>query len=240
MIRTVLRTALACSLVTVTACETTETSRIGGHIVTRNLNDDEAGRDLTEEKLLEMLEENPESAKNWWRLGAHYEKHKKYMKAISAYQELQAVTEKMELKHGTKYVGALYLLGKCYVMIHNDRAAISYLRQVLALQPKDMRNAIGVPDFAEAHYLLGAIYYEHRLFDDAEKHLVAFGELRPGDRRADTMLIGIEDAARPEKRSWYANTDDAPQRPAAKINTTKKGSARVEGPEKSPKSAPEK
>lgn len=210
-------------------CVTTETSRIAGANHTRIVDSNDDGLSKTEVALLEACEDEPRDSKNWFRLGEYYERSQKYSKAVACYGHMQGLFEEEQKATGGKtLVGGLYLLGKCHAILKQWEKAIHYLTRVVKVQPKELHLVLRVPQFAEAHYLLGAIYYEHRMYEEAEKHLITFTELRQGDRRADGMLIGIDDKMRPEKRSWYAEKDNAPAREAGKINEDGEGKLTVE------------
>ncbi len=188
--------ALAALLAPLAGCITEE--RIPGRPEHRVYSEyeEEGYQDKTEEALLEVVEEHPDSSRAWWALGDYYERKKRYVEALRAYEEMQLRIAQDEQKTGKRYTGGLYLIGKMHYLLRDFPASVRYMEAVLQLQPDDIAQAALRKDFKEAHLLLGQIYYIHGQFEIAERHLLTFKELDPASHRADTMLIGIEDALR--------------------------------------------
>jgi tetratricopeptide (TPR) repeat protein len=217
------RAALICSLLLLLAgCQTVEKVRLPSgewKVVERGGKDFE---DTPEGKLVAAAEENPEQAKVWYDLGRFYEERRMFVKALRSYEQMQAAIEKDEARTGQTYVGGLYLLGKTHALLKNWRPAVGYLRKVLESQPENLKQASVNPYFRETHFLLGAIYFEHRLWEPSERHLITFQELNQGrsDGRADSMLMEINDQVRPGK-------SDGERRPVARL-TGKEGTLVIE------------
>ncbi len=161
-----------------------------------NLNEEAEYTDKTEEQLLEAAEEYPDDARVWWSLGDYYERKRRYVDALRAYEEMQAQVEKVSQKTGVTYTSGLYLIGKTHARLKNYAEAVRYMEAILEKQPEDVVQAALHKDFKEAHYLLGAIYFIHHQYEIAEKHLLTYRELDPASARADTMLMKIDDAMR--------------------------------------------
>jgi tetratricopeptide (TPR) repeat protein len=211
------RIALLACLLLLGGCETVEVTKMGGKTTVRHVNDDPDFEDTTEGQLVAKAEANPDSPKGWFKLGEFYERYRDFPRAIQAYENMLLAHQKMTKETGTKYTSSLYLLGRCHSLVKSWGPAVDYLKQVLALQPKTVQLTFSNPDFLESHYLLGAIYFEHRMYEDAEKHLISFQELAPrDDHRADGLLLKIDEELRPENRRRT-------HRPAQPLEASKKG-----------------
>ncbi|RMG15781.1 MAG: hypothetical protein D6731_07615 [Planctomycetota bacterium] len=188
---------LGCGL-WVVGCEVYEISRQGGQTTVRHVNAEPDFEKTPEGALVKEAQEK-DDARSWWRLGDFYERRRRWRDAIAAYERMQERIQAEEKKTGKTYVGGLYLLAKCHAVLRDWRPAVAYLQAILAKQPKTLQAAYATPTFREAHYLLGAIYFEHRMYEDARSHLIAYQELSGGDpeHRADPMLIKIEEAIGP-------------------------------------------
>lgn len=215
------RIAFLCFLLLLGGCETVEVTKIGGKTTVRHVNDDPDFEDTTEGQLVAKAEADADSPKGWFNLGNYYERYRDFPRAIQAYENMLLAHQKMTKATGTTYTSSLYLLGRCHALVKNWGPAVDYLKQVLSLQPKTIQLAFSNPDFVESHYLLGAIYLEHRMYQDAEKHLISFQELAPrDDHRADGMLLEIEEELRPENRHRSSEPSHQPARP---LEASKKG-----------------
>jgi tetratricopeptide (TPR) repeat protein len=177
-------------------CETTERINPGGGdrgVAVRDRNDPGEEKVTREDALLKHLEEHPEDAASWWRLGTYYERVSRFPEAIKAYQKLAELCEAAARKDGMPYTAGLFHLGVCYAKARQYAQAVDLLRQVLSLQPKDDREASLNKQFREAHYWLGAVYYEHRQWQPAREHFLAFKRIGGPDERVDPWLLRIEE-----------------------------------------------
>jgi tetratricopeptide (TPR) repeat protein len=99
-----------------------------------------------------------------------------YVQAADAYEHMNALMEKIEQAHPeTHYTGGHFQLGKIYALMGRYDIAIPHLERVLSMQPKDVKSAILLSShFAEANFLLGAIYHLHHQWRDAKKYFEAY------------------------------------------------------------------
>lgn len=144
-----------------------------------------------EKKLLEEVDENPQSTRAWWQLGEYYEETGQYPRALDAYTRMKALID--QGPSGRKFTAGDYHLGRLYTKGRDYLRAIEHLKAVVAMQPKDPSEASLNRHFREAHYLLGAIYYENKQWEPSKKHFVTFRELGGEPERVEPWLAKIDE-----------------------------------------------
>lgn len=178
---------VAAAAVAASGCQTYE-RRIPGTSRIEYVQAEPGAERKTEQQLLEATEKDPESPRVWFALGDYYELHWDYERAAIAFEKMNALVEKAEQKHQTRYTGGHYNLGRIYGLIGRYDLAISHLEQVVALEPKDVRVASLNSHFVESHYLLGAIYHKHKMWKEARKHFERCIDVSGGNQLMRTRV----------------------------------------------------
>lgn len=163
--------------------------------------DDEGNR--PEDALLEHAEAHPDDPQGWWALGEYYESRSRFIEASAAYTRLAAVTNAwaqanpiVDDKGQTtipKFTCGDYHLGRVYAKTRDYRLAVEHLRNVLAIQPQDPRDASVNAHFRESHFILGAIYYDNRQWSHAREQFEAFKLLGGEPERADPWIMRMDE-----------------------------------------------
>lgn len=167
-------TALVLAAVLLSGCETYVVRDKGGTQQIITPEQDPSSEKRSDSQLRELCEKEPENPKNWALLGEYWERRMDYVKAAEAYEQMNALIEKVEVRNQTRYTGGHYFLGKIYALMPRYDLAIFHLNKVLEIQPKDVKLAVMNDHFAESNFLLGAIYHMHHQWRDAKKHFEAF------------------------------------------------------------------
>lgn len=165
-----------------------------GNVQEEDEDEDEKQKGGKEAALKRYTEEHPEDPRGWWQLGDYYEGMRFYPQAIEAYQQLRALCLDPKVNQGHTFTAGDYHLGVCFAKARVYAEAVPYLRAVLALQPKEDTQASLNRHFREAHYWLGAIYYENKQWEPAREHFNAFVRIGGERHRVDPWLLRIEDA----------------------------------------------
>ncbi len=186
--------ALTAAALVVAGCETQERVVPGSSTTLRNAWDDGDKRETREDVLRQRTEDEPESPKAWFDLGSYYEDAGQFAPAISCYEQLYGLMKQEHSRSGTYYTGGAYHLGRAHARARNYREAVQYLREVLEHQPKDVTEASLNSHFREAHYLLGAVFYDNRQWKPAREHFVTFRELGGEPLRVEPWLSRIDEA----------------------------------------------
>lgn len=155
---------------------------------------DEEEKGGKEAALRRYTEEHPEDPRGWWKLGDYYEGMRFYPQAIEAYQQLRSLCLDPKVNQGHTFTAGDYHVGVALAKARIYAESVPYLRAVLALQPKDDTQASLNRHFREAHYWLGAIYYENKQWEPAREHFNAFLRIGGERHRVDPWLLRIEDA----------------------------------------------
>lgn len=162
----------------------------------RNVQEDEPDEEHKggkEAAFKRYTEEHPEDPRGWWQLGDYYEQMRFYPKAVEAYQQLRSLCLDPKVNNGHTFTAGDYHLGVVFAKARIYSESVPYLRAVLALQPKDDTQASLNRHFREAHYWLGAIYYENQQWEPAREHFNAFVRIGGERHRVDPWLLRIED-----------------------------------------------
>ena len=141
---------------------------------------------------------NPNDARSWWRLGEFYERGERWVEAHEAYGQLLRCTVAIERRGGQRYLGPRYLFAKTAAALGDYETALANLRWILKLQPRSVNLALKETTFAEAHFLLGVIYFKHAQWALAEEHFETFVSLGGVALRAVPFLTRIRSELRPE------------------------------------------
>lgn len=155
---------------------------------------DEEKKGGKEAALKRYTEEHPEDPRGWWQIGDYYEGMRLYPPAIEAYQQLRSLCLDPKVNQGHAFTAGDYHVGVALAKARIYGESVPYLRAVLALQPKDDTQASLNRHFREAHYWLGAIYYENKQWEPAREHFNAFLRIGGERHRVDPWLLRIEDA----------------------------------------------
>lgn len=192
--------AVAATLATVAGCETQERVVPGSSTTVRHRFDD-TERESREDVLLERAEDDPENPKVWFDLGSYYEDGQQFVAAIQSYEQLYGLSEREAAKQGVYFTAGAYHLGRAHARARNYREAVRYLNEVVEHQPRDPKTGnVDVVQaslnshFREAHYLLGAIFYDNRQWKPAREHFVTFRELGGEPVRVEPWLARIDEA----------------------------------------------
>ena len=155
---------------------------------------DEEKKGGKEAALKRYTEEHPEDPRGWWQLGDYYEGMRFYPQAVDAYLQLRTLCLDPKVNQGHTFTAGDYHVGVALAKARIYGESVPYLRAVLALQPKDDTQASLNRHFREAHYWLGAIYYENQQWEPAREHFNAFVRIGGERHRVDPWLLRIEDA----------------------------------------------
>lgn len=184
--------ALAAAVALV-GCETQERVVPGSSTTVRHAWD-EGERETREDVLRQRTEDEPEDPKAWFALGSYYEDGQQFSSAIICYEQFYGLLKQEQARTGVFFTAGAYHLGRAHARARNYREAVHYLREVLAQQPKDTMEASLNSHFREAHYLLGAVYYENRQWKPARDHFISFRELGGEPVRVEPWLARIDEA----------------------------------------------
>lgn len=184
--------AAALATLALVGCETTERVVPGSKTTIRNSKEGE--RETREDVLRKRAEDTPEDPKVWFDLGDYYEEGQQFSAAITCYEQMYGLIKQEEARLGTRFTAGAYHLGRAHARVRNYREAVHFLREVLQLQPADETEASLNAHFREAHYLLGAVYYENRQWEPSREHFVSFRELGGAPLRVEPWLARIEEA----------------------------------------------
>lgn len=181
--------------VAVAGCETHERVVPGSSTKVRyGWEEDDEPRETREDVLRRRTEEEPESPKAWFDLGSFYEDAQQFGSAITCYEQFYALLKQEQARSGVYFTAGAYHLGRAHARARNYPQAVHYLREVLSVQPKDPIAASLNSHFREAHYLLGAVYYENRQWKPARDHFISFRELGGEPVRVEPWLARIDEA----------------------------------------------
>lgn len=190
--------ALLALLALLAGCVTEEllvsSKQLGQASLANEVEEEDGDRPTREQRLVTYTEEHPEDPRGWWRLGDFYESIRAYPQAIPCYVQLRALCEEAALREGRPFTAGDYHLGVVHAKARNFGDAVRYLGAVVALQPKDDRDASLNRHFREAHYWLGAIYFENRQPEPAREHFKAFERIGGEPGRVAPWLAQIEEA----------------------------------------------
>lgn len=185
--------AAAAALLSLVGCETQERVVPGSSTTLRHAWED-GERETREDVLRQRTEDEPENPKVWFDLGSYYEDVQQFAPAITCYEQLYGLLQQEQSAKGVYYTAGAYHLGRAHARARNYREAVLYLREVLQHQPKDTMEASLNSHFREAHYLLGAVFYENRQWKPSREHFVSFRELGGEPLRVEPWLARIDEA----------------------------------------------
>jgi tetratricopeptide (TPR) repeat protein len=164
------RALVLAAVAALSGCQTYVVRDPGGKSKVELVQEDPESAKRTDTQIRDMCEKDPENPRNWFILGDYWERRMDYVQASDAYERMNALIEKDEVQHNTHYTGGHFQLGKIYALAGRYDLAIAHLGKVLEIQPKDVKVAVLNSQFAEAHFLLGAIFHIHHQWRDAKKH----------------------------------------------------------------------
>jgi tetratricopeptide (TPR) repeat protein len=205
-------------------CETQERIVPGSSTTVRHAYDEQE-RETREDVLRQRTKDEPEDPKAWFDLGTYYEDVQQFGPAIACYEQLYGLMKQEQSQTGTYYTAGAYHLGRAHARARNYREAVQYLRELLDQQPKDPVEASLNSHFREAHYLLGAVYYENRQWKPSRQHFVSFRELGGEPLRVEPWLARIDEvehggtirARRGEQVDGAGPSNPPPSAPAAPL-----------------------
>lgn len=187
--------------------------------------DDEERKGGKEAAFKQYVEEHPEDPRGWWRLGDYYESLRAYGPAVDAYLKLRELCLDPSVNKGHAFTAGDYHVGVALAKARVYGEAVPYLRAVLALQPKEDTQASLNRHFREAHYWLGAIYYENQQWEPAREHFNAFARIGGERHRVEPWLLRIEDATGLRD----GTIERVPPRPSKEPEAASEGKVKVTG-----------
>ncbi len=116
----------------------------------------------------QRLRNDPNNPKWYFELGAVYEMRRDYERAEALYRQ------------GAKYIDAGHYTGPdmaiARVLIKQGKLddAVHHLQRVVAVPPRSQQQLVANPDYRDAYYLLGAIYFNRGDVDAAREAFRSF------------------------------------------------------------------
>lgn len=154
----------------------------------------EARGRVEEAALQRHTQEHPEDLGGWWALGHFYEELRLFPQAIDAYRQLRVLCLDPRVTQGPTRTAGDFYVGVALAKARIHAEAVPHLEAVLALQPTEDRLAALDRHFREAHYWLGAMYYEHQQWEPAREHFEAFVRVGGERTRVEPWLLRVEGA----------------------------------------------
>lgn len=115
------------------------------------------------EYLRAQSEKEPQNPKWHFQLGTAYERMGKLELAELRYRKGG------ELIPRDQYTGPHFLLGRVLAKQDKYGAALAALKQAVAVKPPDVEGYYLNPDYRDAHFLMGAIYYKQKNMAESER-----------------------------------------------------------------------